>query len=59
MKNAWQESETYLDDSAHENANEAYFTGSPYVGEIQIFAGNFAPEGWMFCHEQFIGYFGK
>jgi microcystin-dependent protein len=21
----------------------------PYVGEIQMFAGNFAPEGWMFC----------
>lgn len=23
--------------------------GSPYVGEIRIFAGNFAPAGWMFC----------
>ncbi len=22
---------------------------SPYVGEIRIFAGNFAPYGWMFC----------
>ncbi len=22
---------------------------SPYVGEIRIFAGNFAPAGWMFC----------
>lgn len=21
----------------------------PYVGEIRIFAGNFAPVGWMFC----------
>jgi microcystin-dependent protein len=21
----------------------------PYVGEIRIFAGNFAPTGWMFC----------
>ena len=21
----------------------------PYVGEIRMFAGNFAPEGWMFC----------
>ena len=21
----------------------------PYVGEIRIFAGNFAPAGWMFC----------
>lgn len=21
----------------------------PYVGEIRLFAGNFAPSGWMFC----------
>jgi microcystin-dependent protein len=24
--------------------------GSPYVGEIRMFAGNFAPLGWMFCN---------
>ena len=24
----------------------------PYVGEIRIFAGNFAPAGWMFCQGQ-------
>jgi microcystin-dependent protein len=24
----------------------------PYVGEIRIFAGNFAPQGWMFCEGQ-------
>jgi microcystin-dependent protein len=23
--------------------------GSPYIGEIRMFAGNFAPVGWMFC----------
>lgn len=23
--------------------------GQPYVGEIRIFAGNFAPNGWYFC----------
>jgi microcystin-dependent protein len=23
--------------------------GQPYVGEIRLFAGNFAPNGWMFC----------
>jgi microcystin-dependent protein len=23
---------------------------SPYVGEIRIFAGNFAPAGWAFCN---------
>ena len=21
----------------------------PYIGEIRIFAGNFPPNGWMFC----------
>jgi microcystin-dependent protein len=24
----------------------------PYVGEIRMFAGNFAPVGWMFCEGQ-------
>ena len=23
--------------------------GSPYIGEIRMFAGNFAPEGWAYC----------
>jgi microcystin-dependent protein len=23
--------------------------GQPYVGEIRLFAGNFAPQNWMFC----------
>jgi microcystin-dependent protein len=22
---------------------------NPYIGEIRMFAGNFAPEGWLFC----------
>jgi microcystin-dependent protein len=26
----------------------------PYVGEIRIFAGNFAPVGWMFCNGQLL-----
>ena len=25
-----------------------------YVGEIRIFAGNFAPAGWMFCEGQLL-----
>ena len=25
------------------------FAQQPFVGEIQIFAGNFAPNGWAFC----------
>lgn len=28
--------------------------GQPYIGEIRIFAGNFAPNGWMFCEGQTI-----
>jgi microcystin-dependent protein len=28
--------------------------GNPYVGEIRMFAGNFAPAGWAFCQGQLI-----
>lgn len=28
--------------------------GTPYVGEIRIFAGNFAPNGWAFCNGQLV-----
>src|SRR5947209_3376434 len=28
--------------------------GNPYVGEIRMFAGNFAPAGWMFCEGQLL-----
>ena len=27
---------------------------TPYVGEIRLFAGNFAPQGWMFCQGQLL-----
>lgn len=27
---------------------------APYVGEIRMFAGNFAPAGWMFCAGQIL-----
>ncbi|HEX8626497.1 MAG TPA: tail fiber protein [Allosphingosinicella sp.] len=26
----------------------------PYIGEIRIFAGSFAPMGWMFCEGQLL-----
>lgn len=26
----------------------------PYIGEIRIFAGNFAPYGWFFCNGQLL-----
>jgi microcystin-dependent protein len=28
--------------------------GQPYVGEIRMFGGNFAPAGWMFCNGQLL-----
>jgi microcystin-dependent protein len=27
---------------------------SPYVGEVRMFGGNFAPNGWMFCQGQLL-----
>jgi len=29
-------------------------TGSPYIGEIKLYAGTYAPAGWMFCHGQVL-----
>jgi len=26
----------------------------PYVGEIRMFGGNFAPNGWLFCAGQLV-----
>jgi microcystin-dependent protein len=26
----------------------------PYIGEVRIFAGNFAPQGWAFCDGQLM-----
>ncbi len=28
--------------------------GTPYVGEIRMFAGTFAPAGWAFCNGQLL-----
>jgi microcystin-dependent protein len=28
--------------------------GQPYVGEIRMFAGTFAPAGWLFCEGQLL-----
>lgn len=28
--------------------------GTPYVGEIRMFGGNFAPAGWQFCEGQLL-----
>jgi microcystin-dependent protein len=26
----------------------------PYIGEVRMFGGNFAPQGWMFCEGQLL-----
>jgi microcystin-dependent protein len=28
--------------------------GSPYIGELRLFGGNFAPYGWAFCNGQLV-----
>jgi len=29
-------------------------SATPFIGEIQLFAGTFAPEGWLFCAGQLL-----
>ena len=31
----------------------------PFIGEIRMFTGNFAPVGWLFCHGQSLDTDGK
>ncbi|MGD7478446.1 phage tail protein, partial [Ralstonia pseudosolanacearum] len=26
----------------------------PFIGEIRLFAGNYAPQGWLLCQGQLI-----
>lgn len=30
------------------------FSANPYIGEVLLFAGNFAPAGWAFCDGQLL-----
>lgn len=34
--------------------SEAAIMSTPYVGETRLFAGNFAPAGWMICEGQLL-----
>ena len=34
--------------------SEPSVMSDPFLGEIRIFAGNFAPYGWAFCHGQIL-----
>lgn len=47
----------FLDERKHIVYFRFHFSFIPfimegYIGEIKIFAGNYAPKGWMFCHGQ-------
>jgi microcystin-dependent protein len=37
-----------------DQARAATAAAEPYVGEIMMFAGNFAPQGWAFCDGQLL-----
>jgi len=36
------------------NLSSPQQTGNPYIGEIRLFAGTYAPYGWMFCQGQLL-----
>ena len=36
------------------NQTQAQDATAPYVGQIKMFAGNFAPRGWAFCDGQLL-----
>jgi microcystin-dependent protein len=40
--------------SGGDQARAATNGAEPYVGEIMMFAGNFAPQGWAFCDGQLL-----
>lgn len=42
--------------SVQEPQNQAALLrySDPFIGEILLFAGNFAPRGWAFCHGQLL-----
>src|ERR1700759_3209458 len=40
--------------SHQERQGDEINMAQPYVGEIRMFAGNFAPAGWMFCEGQLL-----
>lgn len=40
--------------SGRDEAKAATTGIEPFIGELMLFAGNFAPTGWAFCHGQTI-----
>jgi len=36
------------------SSNQSYSQGDPFIGEVKLFAGNFAPTGWAFCDGQLL-----
>jgi len=37
-----------------EHPSEEAFSADPFLGEVILFAGNFAPRGWAFCEGQLL-----
>src|SRR6202034_3387226 len=48
---AWPSSRSTLPHHVEKGRNPL---GTPYVGEIRLFAGNFSPAGWMTCDGQIL-----
>ncbi len=40
--------------AAFETANDEMIAENPFIGEVTLFAGNFAPKGWAFCDGQIL-----
>jgi len=36
------------------STNQTYSQSDPFLGEVVLFAGNFAPRGWAFCEGQLL-----
>jgi len=36
------------------STNQTYSQSEPFLGEVVLFAGNFAPRGWAFCEGQLL-----
>jgi len=47
-----------VSDAKNKNKFQQQYTGGamadPYIGEIRIFAGNYAPQNWAFCQGQLL-----
>src|SRR6185503_20598925 len=51
----WQQTESCLPRQHTRTLRKGYCRMSePFIGQIMLFAGNFAPRGWAFCNGQIL-----